>query len=314
MKKDVYLDKHYKNIKTLIENNLVEIKKQEIGTNYHTLLTYHNVGKELIEAQGGKEKAKYGNQLIKEYSIKLTNEYGKGYDYKNLFRMRQLYLNFPKVATLSRQLSWSHFITILPIKNENKRNYYINNAIEHNFSVRQLREYIKTNAYERLIKKDSVKLKYIDNVEETESDILDMIKDPILITINNSVDRITEKALKIFMLEQIEKTMLELGVGFAYVGTEVPIKIDNKILRPDLIFFNIELNCYVILELKLKELTIQDIGQIEFYLKVYDSEVKKHFHNPTIGITISKKVNKNIIAYSEKKNIKHSEYELVGKS
>jgi len=100
------MDKHYKNNRTLIENNLVEVKKNQISINHHTLLTYHNVGKELIEAQGGKEGAKYGNKLIKEYSIMLTNEYDKGYDYKNLFRMRQLYLNFPKVATVWRQLSW----------------------------------------------------------------------------------------------------------------------------------------------------------------------------------------------------------------
>ena len=107
--------------------------------------------------------------------------------------------------------------------------------------------------------------------------------------------------------------MLELGIGFAYVGTEVPIKIDNKILRPDLVFFNTELACYVIIELKLKELTIRDIGQIEFYIKYYDSNIKKPFYNPTIGITISKKVNKNIVNYNEKKNIRHSEYELIGK-
>jgi len=307
------MDKHYKNIKTLIENNLIEVKKYEISSNYHTLITYFNIGKLLIEAQGGRERAKYGNQLIKEYSIKLTNEYGRGYDYKNLFRMRQLYLSFPKVATVWRQLSWSIFRELLPIKNESRRNYYINSCIEHNFSVRQLKEHIKSNAFERLVKKDNIQLKYINNIEENEYDILDMIKDPILITINKAVDKITEKALKKFMLEQIEKTMLELGVGFAYVGSEIPIKIDNKTLRPDLVFFNIELNCYVILELKLKELTIKDIGQIEFYLKIYDSKVKKHFHKPTIGITISKKVDKNIINYNEKKNIKHSEYELIDK-
>jgi len=202
---------------------------------------------------------------------------------------------------------------LIPIKNENKRNYYINATIENSFSVRQLKEYMNSNPYERLVKKDNIKLKYVDDAKENESDILDMIKDPILITINKSVDKITEKALKKFMLEQIEKTMLELGIGFAYVGSEVPIKIDNKILRPDLVFFNYKLNCFVILELKLNELTIKDIGQIEFYLKVYDRDIKEHFHNSTIGITISKRVNRNIINYHEKKNIKHSKYKLIDK-
>ncbi len=251
--------------------------------------------------------------MIKEYSVKLVNEYGKGFDYKNLFRMRQLYLAFPKVATVWRELSWSIFREILPIKDENKRNYYLNSCIEHNFSVRQLIKYMKSNAYERLVEKDNIKLKYINDTNENNFDILDMIKDPILITITKSIGKITEKALKKFMLEQLEKPMVELGVGFCFAGSEVPIKIDNKILRPDLVFFNTELACYVIIELKLKELTIKDIGQIEFYVKYYDSNIKKPFYNPTIGITVSKRVNKNIINYNKKQNIEHSTFELVGK-
>ena len=307
------MDKHYNNIRKLIENNLVEVRKNEISSNHNTLLTNFNVGKILINAQGGEDRAKYGNSLIQEYSSKLSKKYGKNYSEKNLRNMRQFYLTFKIWNTVCSKLTWSHYRYLLPIKNESKRNYYVNSAIEHNFSVRQLNDYIKTNAYERLVKKDNIKLKYIDNTEENESDILDMIKDPILITINKSVDKITEKALKKFMLEQIEKTMLELGIGFAYVGSEVPIKIDNKTLRPDLIFFNYKRNCFVILELKLNELTIKDIGQIEFYVKVYDRDIKEHFHNSTIGITISKKVNNTIINYNEKKNIKHSSYELVEK-
>ena len=295
------MDKHYNNIRMLIENNLVEVKKYEISSNSYTLLTYYNIGKEIVEAQIGDKRAKYGEGLIKIYSLKLEKEYGKNYSYRSLWKMKQFYLAIPKLPTLSAQLNWSIIQEIISIQEESKRNYYINSVIEHNFSVRQLRDYIKTNAYERLVKKDNIELKYIDNTEGNESDILDMIKNPILITINKSVNRITEKALKKSMLEQIEKTMLELGIGFAYVGSEVPIKIDNKTLRPDLVFFNYELNCFVIIELKLNELTIKDIGQIEFYLKVYDSDIKKHFHNPTLGITISKKVNKNLINYNEKK-------------
>lgn len=113
------------------------------------------------------------------------------------------------------------------------------------------------------------------------------------------------------MIHQIEKTMLELGQGFAFVGSEKPIKLNNKIHRPDLIFFNIELNCYVIFELKLKELKKTDIGQIEFYIKFYDSEIKKDFHNSTIGITISKRIDDNLIKYNTKDNIKHTTYEVI---
>ena len=141
------MDKYYKNIKQLIETNLIEVKKNEINSNYHTLITYYNVGKELIEAQGGEKRATYGNKLIKNYSTKLTRIFGRGYNTTGLKRMRQFYLFFPKGATLSH-LSWSHYLELLPFKNESKRNYYINSVIENSFSVRQLRDYIKTNAYE----------------------------------------------------------------------------------------------------------------------------------------------------------------------
>ena len=276
------------------------------------MLTNFNVGKILINAQGGEDRAKYGNKLIQQYSTKLSKEYGKNYSEKNLRNMRQFYLTFKIWNSVSSKLTWTHYRYLLSIKNESKRNYYVNSAIEHNFSVRQLNEYIKSNAFERLINKNDIKLKYIDNNEEGNLNILDMVKNPILITINKSVDRITEKALKSFMLDQIEKTMRELGIGFAYIGNEVPIRINGKILKPDLVFFNVELDCYVILELKLKELTIKDIGQIEFYIKVYDRDIKKSYHNSTIGITISKKINDDLIDYNKKENIKHSTYELVG--
>ena len=146
------MDKHYKNIKNLIENNLVEVKKYEISSNSHTLLTYYNIGKEIVEAQSGETRAKYGEELIKSYSLKLEKEYGKNYSYRSLWKMRQFYLTIPKLPTLSAQLNWSIIQEIIPIKEESKRNYYINSVIEHSFSVRQLREYIKTNAYERLVK------------------------------------------------------------------------------------------------------------------------------------------------------------------
>ena len=310
------MDKYFKNIRGLIENNLVEEKKQDISKNHHKLKTYYNVGKEIVEAQGGEERAKYGNELIKKYSRKLSKEYGEKYSDRLLRKMRQFYLVFrvEKIwPTLSAKMSWSHFEELLPIKNIDERNYYINSCIDHCFSVRDLKKHIKTDAYGRLEKKDNIKLKYVDDYNG-DPDILDMLKKEILITINDSVNKITEKALKKFILEQIEKIMLELGVGFAFMGSEVPIKVDNKILKPDLVFFNVELNGYVILELKINELTIQDIGQIEFYVKYYDCDIKNPHHNATIGITISKKVNPNLITYNEKPNIKHTTYALINES
>jgi len=305
-------DKYLKNIKILIEDNIVEIKKQQISINNHTLITYFNIGKLLVDAQGGKKRAKYGNKLIKEYSITLTNEYGKGYDYTNLSRMRDLYLCFKKVGAVSQQLTWTHYRYILPIKNESKRNYYINLSIENRLSVRELIKEIKNNSYERLIgDKDNIKLKYTNDNNTTNLTILDMIKDPILIGIGNkNIDKLTEKALKKYILESIEKVLLELGCGFSFVGSEQRIKVGSNYRFIDLVFFNYELNCFILIELKINKLNIKDIGQLEFYVKYYDTEIKKDFHNTTIGIIICKKTDPNISKYNNS-NIFVSSYELI---
>jgi len=281
--------------------------------NDNTLTTYFNVGKLIVEAQGGEKRAKYGDNLIKEYSKKLTLEFGKGYSEKNLKRMRLLYIYFKdlKRSTLLTQLSWSHYGYILSIKNESKRNYYINLSMENRLSVRELIREIKNNSYERLIgDKDNIELKYT-NENNKSLTILDMIKDPILIGIGNTkTDKLTEKALKKYILESIEKILLELGVGFSFVGSEKKIKVGNNYRYIDLVFFNIELNCYVLIELKINKLDIRDIGQLEFYVKYYDTEIKKDFHNTTIGIIICKKDDKNISKYNNP-NIYVSSYELV---
>ena len=154
-------------------------------------------------------------------------------------------------------------------------------------------------------------MKYFDAEKDNNLSILDMIKDPILIKIDETIDKITERALKLYMIETIEKTMRELGIGMAYMGSEIPIRINNKIMRPDLVFFNVKLNCYVIFELKLKDLKINDISQIEFYIHYYDSEIKEHFHNSTIGITISKRIDDSVIKYVTKPNIKNTTYKIV---
>ena len=139
-----------------------------------------------------------------------------------------------------------------------------------------------------------------------------MIKDPILISIGNTkIDKLTEKALKKYILESIEKILLELGVGFSFVGSEKKIKVGNSYRYIDLVFFNYELNCFVLIELKINKLDIKDIGQLEFYVRYYDTEIKKDFHNTTIGIIICKKNDINIFKYNKNSNIVVSSFELI---
>ena len=291
------------NIKELIEKNIVLKKKHKLIEENSTLTTYFNIGKLIVEAQGGEKRAKYGNGLIKEWSEVLTKEYGKGYDISNLKRMRQLYLIFQKGGAVPHQLTWTNISLILPIKEKSKRNYYINICIKQNLSKRQLIEKIKNKEYERLECKDNIEL-ITDNSEIT---MRDMIKDPILIKTSKNIDKLSEKALKEFILEKIEEFLLELGYGFAFIGSEV--RLGNH--RCDLLFFNTELNSYVVIELKIRKLIPSDIGQIKYYMNYIDSNIKKSYMNKTIGLILCKENNEIVIKYVTDERILMSTYELI---
>jgi len=299
MNKTNYVD----NIKLLIENNIIETKRRNIQIENDKLFTYFNIGKEIVKAQK-ENKIKYGNSFIKELSIELTNLYGKGYDYSNLQKMKKFYLLFPNMAPMGPQfITWTHLKSILPLKNENKRNYYINLVNKNGLSVRALREEIKNNAFERLDYKTKEDIKLINNNNSMK--IMDFIKNPLLIDLKSLKNKqLSEKALKKAMLKQIEKFLLELGIGFSFVGSEVKIKVGNNYKYIDLLFFNIEENCYVTIELKINNLKPSDIGQLQFYINYIDTEIRKPFHNKTIGILICKKNDVNIHKYLHLDNIK----------
>ena len=290
------------NIKQLIEKDIVLKKKHKFIENNAILCTYFEIGRLIIEAQGGEERAKYGNDLINKWSKELTKKYGKGYDSSNLRRMRQLYLTFENCATVWHNLSWSQLKYILSFQNQNERNYYINICIKQNLSVRQLKEKIKNKEYERLEYKDSIEM-IDDNKIIT---IKDMIKNPILINIYKDVDKLSEKALKEFILQEIEDFLLELGYGFAYVGSEYKL---GK-FKCDLLFFNFELNCYIVIELKIRKLKPIDIGQIKLYMNYIDENIKKDYMNNTIGIILCKEEDKIVVKYVTDEKILITTYNL----
>ena len=302
-------NKYVTNIKKLIENNIVETKKRNIQIENDKLFTYWNIGKEISNARE-ENKIKYGNSFIKEMSRELTKLYGKGYTYANLTRMYTFYLRFPNVAPLRQHfITWTHMKSILPIKNENKRNYYINLVNENKLSVRQLREEIKNNAFERL--NDNVKKNIKLNTDDSVTPVIDFIKEPLIIEIKDLKDKeLSEKALRKAILEQIEKFLLELGVGFAFVGSEVKLKVGDNYRYIDLLFFNIEENCYVAIELKVDKLKPSDIGQLQFYINYIDDEIRKPYHNKTIGILVCKKNDKNLSKYLNQNNIKITSYKI----
>ena len=287
-------------------------KVREYEENSERVKAYFNIGKLIVEAQGGRVRAKYGNELIKKWSIKLSEEFGKGYDYSNLKRFRQFYLEFQESGSLCHQLLWSHIRYLLPIKNENERNYYINQIILNNLSVRELRSEIKNKAFERLsyANKDNVKL--INVNDNNNLTMQDVIKDPILTNTKDNITKLNETTLHKYIIDMLEHRFLEFGTGFALVGHEYKIKIANKTYKIDLLFFNYEINSFIVVEVKTREFKSEDVGQLNLYINYVDRNIKKIHHNKTIGILIVKKKNKLVIEYiTNNNNLYLTTYKLI---
>ena len=298
---------YYKEIKNELINNEVYKRVKDYSKNKNELSTYYNVGKLLIEAQGGEERAKYGDGLIKEYSKKLSEELGGKYNITTLKRMRQFYLIIEKGATLWHQLTWSHYRELLTFDNIDEINYYIKQTGDYNLSVRELREKIKSKEYQRL--DDNTKLKLI-NKEETV--VSDFIKNPIVIRNKYNIDKksVTEKILQRLILEDIPSFLKELGDGFTFVENEYKIKIGNTYNYIDILLFNYIYNCFVVIELKVTELKKEHIGQIQIYMNYVDKNIKTINQDKTIGVIICKKDNGYYIEYSSDNRIFSKNYIL----
>ena len=291
---------YYNEIKNELLNNEINRKVKSYSINKSDLNTYYNVGKLLLDAGN-----QYGENIIKEYSLRLTEDLGPGYSQRNLRNMRQFYKVFQKWQTLSAKLSWSHYCEILWF-DDNKFQYYVKITELNNLSIRQLRERIKSNEYERLPKSTKNK-----SVEQKESDIVDFIKNPILIKNSNKYDIFSEKVLQKLILEDIENFLEELGIGFTFIKSEYPIKLGNRYNYIDLLLYNIKYRCYVVVELKIIELKKEHTGQIMTYMNYIDKNIKTIEENDTVGIIICKQDNKYVIKYCSDERIIAREYKLV---
>ena len=287
-------NKMYREIKELIESSR---KRAFIAVNTTLLDLYWHIGENIVNnLQKGKKKAKYGTNLINNISKKLTVDYGKNFSMESLRRMRRFYLLFPIRSAVQTELSWSHYRELLQIKDEHIRNFYIQECINSRWGYRELGRMIKSKLYERLLtSSDNNKLAVQGNVISTSKDL---IKDPYILEFLNLNDNYKEKDLEKEIINHLKEFLLELGKGFMYVGSEVKIKIDKRNYYPDLVFYNNILNCYVIIELKIGEVTHKDIGQINMYVNYYDKNIKKDSDNPTVGILLAKDKNKTIVKYA----------------
>ena len=289
---------YYNEIKNELVNNEINRKVKNYSINKSDLDAYYNVGRMLSEAGNH-----YGEGIIKEYSKRLTYELGKGYSKRNLWLMLKFYELNEKVQTLSAQLSWSHYCELLSFENTDKINYYIELVKNNNLSVRQLRERIKSNEYERLPESSKNK-----SAEQKESDLVDFIKNPILIKNSNKYDIFSEKVLQKLILEDIVSFMKELGTGFSFIDNEFKIKVGDSYNYIDLLLYNIKFKCYVVIELKVIKLNSNHTGQIQNYMNYIDKNVKGIDDNKTI---ICKQNNQYVIDYCSDDRIIAREYELV---
>ena len=292
---------YYNEIKETFVKNEVYKKVKDYSKNKSDLNTYFEVGRLIVEAQGGEARAKYGNKLIKEYSIRLTRELGKGYTERNLRNMRSFYIKFRKWHTVCAELTWSHYRVLLSINNENQCNYYICITRKLNLSVRELRERIKSKEYERLGK----------NIELEKPKVNSLIKNPILIKVSNKNEKLTEYALHQSILENMENFLKELGVGFAFIGSEVKIKLGDRYNYIDFLLFNYIYNCFVVIELKVTEMKAEYIGQVIKYVNYVDKNIKEVYNEPTVGVIICKKENKYVMEYCTNPNIFVSTYQTI---
>ena len=291
----------YNKIKEILINNEITKRVKDYSKNKSDLDSYYNVGKLLIDAQGGETRAKYGDNIIKEYYKKLRK-----YNETLLKNTRMFYLMLKKSPTMSDKLSWSHYVELLKFDDINIINYYIKIVEEHNLSVRELRDKIKSKEYERLDDNTKNKLINNDNIE-----VLDLVKNPIIINNKYNLTDIKENALKKLILDDIDNFLKELGNGFSYIASEYKIKVGDTYNYIDMLLFNHIYNCFVVTELKVTELKKEHLGQIQVYMNYIDKYVKSIHHDKTIGIIVVKKDNKYVIEYSSDPRIISREYELV---
>ena len=281
---------YYNEIKEKLIKSEIYDRVKDYSKDRNKVKVYFETGRLLSEA--GKE---YGKNIIKRYSEKLMVEVGKKYNERNLRYMRRFYEIFSSIKwnPLGSKLSWSHYRELLIVKNVDAIMYYIDVCEKNNLSRRQLQERIKNHEYDRLSEETKYKL-----INQEQLKVDDLIPNPIIIR-------------KQLILNDLDNFLLQLGTGFTYIGSEYKIKLDNRYNYIDLLLYNIEFNCYVVIELKVTELKKEHIGQIQVYMNYIDNNLKKINQEKTIGIIICKQDNNYVIKYCSDNRIIARVYELI---
>ena len=293
IKKDIYQEIH----------DLLHKARQDIisNVNYTMTKTYFLIGKRIVEEeQDGNRRAEYGKKLMKTLSEKLTKEFGRGFSQRNLEQMRTFYLRYSISQTVSAEfkLSWSHYLILMRIEDIDARNFYEIEAFKNNWSLRELKRQVNSSLYERLVlSKDKEKVKELAVKGQIIEKAQDVIKDPYILEFLGLDEKsdYSENKLETEIINKLEMFLLELGKGFTFVGRQVRFTFDERHFRVDLVFYNRLLKCFVLIDLKIGEVTHQDLGQMQMYVNYYDRHVKLPDENDTIGIIICKDKNDTLV-------------------
>lgn len=307
------IDNLYQEVQKVIQESRDSVYR---AANFAMVQSYWNIGRLIVEdEQKGAQRADYGKALIKELSKRLTNNIGKGFDASNLRYMRLFYHAFENCDALRHELSWTHYRLLLRVDNSKARGYYMQSAIEQNWSTRTLERQIHTQYYERVLSSDLTEVPEIP-MKEGELELAtpkDVIKDPFVLEFLDIKpnEKFQESELESALMDELQSFLLELGKGFSFVGRQHRISLDKDHFYIDLVFYNYLLKCFVLIDLKTGKLTHQDIGQMDTYVRVFDDKMRQESDKPTIGLVLCAQKNNAIAKYSllsESKQVFASEY------
>lgn len=310
---EIFDDDLYKDVKEILESARTHVYS---AVNFAMIEAYWTIGKKIVDKQGGDDRAEYGIGLLKELSNQLTNEFGRGFTMNNLRYMRQFYLTFPIWNAVRSKLSWTHYRLLLRVQNEQAREFYHDECSKANWSTRQLERQINSFFYERLLssrEKDPVRNEILALEKNRAPE--DIIKDPYVLEflgLEQSAS-LFEKDLEKALIEHLQKFLLELGSGFSFVARQKRISFEGRHFYIDLVLYNYILKCFVLVDLKVGDLTHQDLGQMQMYVNYYTREMRNEGDNPPIGIVLCADKSESVVKYTlseENSQIFASKYKL----
>ena len=288
----------YSEIKKILTNARDKVYQT---ANFTMVEAYWQIGKSIVKEQNGEERAEYGTGLLKELSKQMTQDFGRGFTVANLKNMRQFYLIFPNGYALRSELSWTHYRLLMRVENDNARRFYMDEAVKSQWSTRQLERQINTFFYERLLSsKNKENVAQEIQTLEPEKTPEDIIRDPYVLEFLGLApnDDFYESDLEQALITHLQKFLLELGRGFSFVARQKRITFDGRHFRIDLVFYNYILKCFVLIDLKIGDLTHQDLGQMQMYVHYYERELMNEGDNPPIGIVLCADKSDAVVRYT----------------